>query len=444
MVSRIDIGIAWALVGEAVNHFMSMSRKLRVLHVIPGVAPRYGGPSVNLWPLVKALNDRPNLVAEIATTDADGPGGKVDQSIVPYGLQCHLFPRIGGEALKRSPELDRWLLSNTKNYDVVHVHSLWNSPSNSAAAAAIKAAVPYIVRPAGMLSPYTWQRGWLKKRLFWLWGVRRTVRNAAAIHVTAASEAVEARASGASCPIFEAPNGLEDQAFELPAKPNWLQEKFKLDHRPVILYLSRLHPKKGITDYLLPAFAKLFQQTAHSKAAQSESAQNQSVQLVIAGGVDDTTPGYGEEIQNKINEYNLQTSVKVVGSIANQDRWYAFDSAAVFCLPSENENFASVVVEAMARGCRVVTTKGVAAGVIAKNYEYGDMVDRDVGQITTSLKQQLNVGRRQVQLAEQQKIRQLLSWPGIAERLNGLYSELIELNSGLNSDLKSQTRNSPA
>jgi glycosyltransferase involved in cell wall biosynthesis len=393
---------------------------MRVLHVIPSIASRYGGPSTNLWPLVSELNNRSNLIAEIATTDADGPNNTVDSKIVPKGLECKIFPRIGGEALKRSPEMDRWLNLNLKKYDLVHIHSLWNAPTNSAGFTAKKFNIPYIVRPAGMLSSYTWQRGWLKKRLFWWWAVRSFVQNASAMHVTAASEAEEVRASGSKAKIFEAPNGLESSAFDTPRNPDWLknkidsQNKVNSQSKKIALFLSRLHPKKGVAEYLIPAFARL----------------DHDCHLVIAGGVDDSTPQYGKEIEQAIDEHGLRNRVTLLGSVSSGDRWAVYDGADVFCLPSENENFASVVPEAMARGCRVVTTPGVAAGHLAAQEGYGTVVERNIDAIAEGMRQQFLQPSRQDESARQNKLRRLLSWSAIAERLHGLYSELIEMNLG--------------
>jgi hypothetical protein len=77
-----------------------MSTNLRVLHVIPAVAPRYGGPSTAIWPMTDALRKLGGVDVEIATTDADGPEGRLTKSDLPAGAGVvHLFRRDNGERL---------------------------------------------------------------------------------------------------------------------------------------------------------------------------------------------------------------------------------------------------------------------------------------------------------------------------------------------------------
>jgi hypothetical protein len=74
---------------------------MRVLHVIPAVAERYGGPSTAIWPMVRALREQPGLEVEVATTDADGPNGRITaDDLPPNAGTVHLFPRERSESLK--------------------------------------------------------------------------------------------------------------------------------------------------------------------------------------------------------------------------------------------------------------------------------------------------------------------------------------------------------
>src|SRR5438876_8141553 len=98
---------------------------MRVLHVIPGVAPRYGGPSTAIWPMIASLNRLQGVSAELATTDADGPGGRLNPASLPRGVVTHLFRRDFSEQWKFSAGLWRWLLRHVRDYDLLHVHALW-------------------------------------------------------------------------------------------------------------------------------------------------------------------------------------------------------------------------------------------------------------------------------------------------------------------------------
>ena len=101
--------------------------------------------------------------------------------------------------------------------------------------------------------------------------------------------------------------------------------------RPILLFLSRIHPKKGIADILLPALAR-------SKS---------NAFLAIVGGADSHEAGYLETVRREIERLGLAERVALLGPIAAAQRWHLFDGAAAFVLPSHSENFGIVVAEAM-------------------------------------------------------------------------------------------------
>src|SRR5437899_12396924 len=99
-----------------------MSKIVRALHVIPAIAPRYGGPSAAVVAMTDALNRCQDVEAEIATTDADGKRGHLDGARLPAGTTpVHLFRRDFSEPWKYSAGLGAWLARHTHRYDVVHV-----------------------------------------------------------------------------------------------------------------------------------------------------------------------------------------------------------------------------------------------------------------------------------------------------------------------------------
>src|SRR5215469_3143099 len=115
---------------------MAVMSAMRVLHLIPAVAPRYGGPSTAIWPMVAALRER-GLEVEVATTDADGGERRLTKADLPQGGDgVHLFRYEYGETLKYSPQLGRWLASHARDYDVIQTHSNWNYPVAAACLAA--------------------------------------------------------------------------------------------------------------------------------------------------------------------------------------------------------------------------------------------------------------------------------------------------------------------
>src|SRR5215471_6750454 len=114
---------------------------MRVLHVIPAIAPRYGGPSQAILGMCQGLRDR-GLAVLIATTDADGRGRlPVPREVeVEYrGARAVFFPRQWSEAFKYSRPLARWLDANVGRFDVVHVHAVFSHACLAAGRAARRA-----------------------------------------------------------------------------------------------------------------------------------------------------------------------------------------------------------------------------------------------------------------------------------------------------------------
>jgi glycosyltransferase involved in cell wall biosynthesis len=374
---------------------------MRVLHVIPAVAPRYGGPSTAIWPMTGALKAA-GIDVEIATTDIDGPGRLAREDLPKTAVPVHLFD---------SPtQLGTWLRPWAGEYDLIHSHSLWNRATAVACGAARRAGVPYVVRPCGMLSDYTWRRGRLKKRAYW-WAVeRQNVRRAAAVHVTSSTEAADARACGVTAPVGIVPLGIEPAGLSTPVRPDWLRAQSgpAAGGGPIVLFLSRLHPKKGVTDFLLPAFARV----------------RADAFLAIAGGVDDSTPGYGQEIERTVRTLGLTDRVALLGPVTPSDRWAAFDGAAVFCLPSRSENFGIVVIEALARGCPVVATEGVDAIDHAVAAGAGWKVPLDVGTVAAALEAALGA-KPSGDRPGIAYVRDRLGWPAIARQIADLYTAAV-------------------
>src|SRR5580693_9266112 len=97
--------------------------RLRVLHVIPSIARRYGGPSQAVLGMCQALVEHAGLTVDLATTDADGPGGRLHFEEPGYErIGVHMFPRTCSETWKYSRSLGVWLARYVREYDVVHAH----------------------------------------------------------------------------------------------------------------------------------------------------------------------------------------------------------------------------------------------------------------------------------------------------------------------------------
>src|SRR5438045_9411043 len=117
---------------------------MRVLHVIPGVAARYGGPSQAVFEMCWALGEQ-GVDALVVTTDADGPGRlKVERArpITHRGVPTIFFSRQLSEAFKYSHPLAVWLTRKVGRFDVVHIHAIFSHSSLAAARACRRHGIP--------------------------------------------------------------------------------------------------------------------------------------------------------------------------------------------------------------------------------------------------------------------------------------------------------------
>src|SRR5258706_11179785 len=231
---------------------------MRVLHVIPAVAPRYGGPSGAVISMCRALRDA-GVETLLASTDADGPR-RLD---VPLGLETTyegvpaiFFRRRWSEAFKFSLPLARWLARSAGSFDVVHVHAVFNHPCIAAGAAARRAHVPYVVRPLGTLDPWSLRQKRVRKRLFLWAGGRKLLDGAAAIQYTTQREKDLAERALRLTRGVVIPNGVDDAFTPGPhaAHDGFCRVAGLPSAATYVLVLSRLHPKKAI-ELLLRAFA---------------------------------------------------------------------------------------------------------------------------------------------------------------------------------------------
>lgn len=387
---------------------------MRVLHVIPAIAPRYGGPSMAIAAMCAALNRLDGLEVELATTDADGADSRIETKDIPTGFVTHLFQRTCSERWKFSFPLGSWLRHNCRTYDLIHVHGLWSYATYAAGRAAARARVPFLIRPAGMLSHYTWNRHLGARRLYWVGCERKTVRQAHAFHATSRAEAKECEWMRPHSHTFVIPNGVGAAAWEVGRDSSVLRTLCgpRAGDRPILLFLSRIHPKKGITDVLLPALAQM----------------KSDAFLAIVGGADAHENGYLEVVRSEIDRLGLPDRLALLGPIPSDRRWQLFDGAAAFVLPSHSENFGIVVAEAMARGCPVVVSDAVQAAEHVEDAGAGLVVPVDAPSFARALSSLLDdpaVGA-QFGSAGRAYARIHFCWDRIARQILEMYEKCLQ------------------
>ena len=357
------------------------------------------------------------------------------------------------------PEFRRVLREEAKKADVVHNHGLWMWPNAYAREAAVAVGKPLISSPRGMLEAWSLGRSKLRKAVAWRLFERKNLQSAAMFHATAESERESIRnvfshgsaridtdsfsaedLGGKSCssekakeiPIVVAPNGVDLPDLGRRPGREVLETRFpELRDRRWVVFMSRLHPKKGV-DVLLRAWRN--QQNVEQGAWGMEQGagvenpgggESLSPVLVLAGS---DLIGYRKDIERMIKELGLEDSVVITGEVAGEEKDCLLANAVVLVLPSYSENFGIVVAEAMAWGRPVIASTGTPWKEIA-DVGAGWWVKPEEDVLAGALAEALGQGREELD-AMGAKGRALVersyTWEAPAAKLVRAYEEISD------------------
>lgn len=282
----------------------------RLLHVLPTVSSSYGGPVRVAEAMARHLPARGFEVTLFPTEDR--PAGPA------------FWP--GARAVKR-------LHSLVAAADLVHVHGLWTFPTSLAARFARSLRKPYVITPHGMLDRWSRRRSKWKKRVWAAAFENENLRSAAALHFFNREEREEAQDVVDGLPSFVLPNGVSLSEFaSLPGRASLSKWLVPTQGERVLLFLGRLHPKKGF-DVLLPALATVSRRCAF--------------QLLVAGPDEG---GYRAEVARLAADAGVTERVHFLGEVLGEDKRRLLGGADLFVLPSHQEGDSIAIKEALASG----------------------------------------------------------------------------------------------
>lgn len=382
---------------------------MRILHCIRGLANSSGTTHI-VGPLAEAQARLGHEVEIFYVTKPNAPSVIPDRALVT----SREFPMTWKtRQLGWSEAFRKEMRKRVHEFDVVHIHAIWNYVTWMAMREAQRAGVPYVVAPQGSLETWALGRSSKLKSLYGLLGERRLYDEAAAMQALTETESRQCREFGIKAPSAILPNGVDLQVVDAPEGELKLRERFGLSKESrVLLFLSRVFPKKGL-DLLIPAFASVLKELP-------------DWHLVIAG--DDAGSGYRREMEELAHSNGGEGRIWFLGEVQGAEKFAALRDADAFTLSSYSEGLPVAVVEAMASrlpvlitpGCNIPEAESREAGWICKPTR--EAMERTLRSALADPAELKRRGGRARSLVEE-----VFNWPRIAERSIDIYQSFLRL-----------------
>ena len=371
-----------------------------VIHTVGSLLKSRGGPSRTVSALCTERG-RLGLPVELFSQDCPATGMDDGNTTPPADLvrttlvKIVTLPLLG---ISYAPTMATALFERglQANIGLFHDHGLWLPINYTVATVAQKLIVPLVISPRGMLEPWALNHRAWKKRLAWYLYQRRKLESATLLHATSTREADNFRNNGLRQPIAIIPNGIDP--------PEWLDLAYPKESPRIILFISRIHPVKGLQN-LVQAW---------------KIARPIGWKMVIAGPDEG---GHRKSVETTIRQAGLQDDFEFAGSIYGNEKEALYRSADLFILPTFSENFGVVVAEALACGVPVITTKGAPwSGLLT--HRCGWWIDIGVEPLVDALREATNLPPdtlREMGQRGRAYVEQNFGWPGIAQQMLSVY-----------------------
>jgi len=331
-----------------------------IVHIVPTIHNEASGPTYSVVRLCECVRNNRDEV-KLTVLNAGDLGNRLSY--------LKLFDGLGPNRLGFSPDMYSWLKSESahKEIKVLHNHSLWMMPNVYAGWVASKYDIPYMVSPRGTLSEKAMRLGSNIKYPFWHLVQKPALKSVSCFHATASNEYEDIRRHNFTQPVAIIPNGIDI--------PELLD--YETNNERTLLFLSRIHPKKGI-DNLLNAW----------KIVQSKFPE---WELKIVG-----PDNFGHLDEMKKLSAKLKLSrVEFTGALFGQEKQMAYQGADVFVLPTYSENFGLAVAEALAAGTPAIVTKGAPWEGLSI-HGAGQWIDIGVDPLVASLEDMMSRSREEL------------------------------------------------
>ncbi len=355
--------------------------------------PALAGALANLGVQVRLVALQRNGAGELPTAEQQT---KVPTTFVP--CRNNVAKLTGGGAFRRTV---LGLCGEGKN-TVLHDNGLWLGTNHGTVRAARISGAALIISPRGMLTEWSLQHNGWKKKIAWRLYQERDLRAATVLHATSKAEADGFRAAGLNQPIAIVPNGVFIPKMTFTPKMSGQQER-------ILLFLSRIHPKKGLLT-LVQAWA---------------TARPNGWKVVVAGNDEG---GHLGEVKAESQKLGVASDFNFVGEVDGDAKWKLYGNADLFVLPSHSENFGMVVAEALGCGVPVITTHDTPWEELSAR-QCGWWVKTTPETLADALRDATNrtdEERREMGLRGRALVEERYTWPGAAARMKSVYEWMLK------------------
>ncbi|WP_048190966.1 glycosyltransferase [Methanobacterium sp. SMA-27] len=278
------------------------------------------------------------------------------------GLKVYYFKNISKKIKSKFQIANPFYLpiiarKEIKNYDIIHIHEHRTILAVIICYYAKKSNIPYIIQAHGSVMPI-FQKTNLKKFFDRLWGYN-ILKNASKVIALTNTELEQYKKMGVNEEKIDIiPNGINLSILDqIPEKGKFRQKYSINENEKIILYLGRIHKRKGI-DILLNAFPDISDNLSH-------------VKLVIVGPDD----GFLKTIENQSKTLIKEGKVIITGPLYDEEKWEAYTDADVLVYPAIHEIFGLVPFEAILCDTSVVVTKNDGCGELVEKVNCGNLVE---------------------------------------------------------------------
>ena len=290
---------------------------MKILHVISGISRSSGGPSRSSQGLV-AAECCAGIDAWIYSFDGAEPWIEGVRRFKPQGVELSAV--------------------DLKQFDIIHIHGIWDPRLHKVAKICRVAKVPYVISPRGMLDPWALSVKPFRKMIARILYQDRDLRCAAAIHATAEVEAEHIRMAGFANRIIVSPNGVDLPEQGISTKGEGGRKKGE-GAKKIALFLCRLHPGKGLIT-LAEAWAKV-----------------RPVGWIMRV-VGPDSYGHKADVVAKLHSLGIEGDWQFQDMVDDEEKWREYAAADLLVHPSVSENFGITIAEGLAARLPVICTKG--------------------------------------------------------------------------------------